>query len=203
MKIYHYSSEDGQYLGIGEADICQITGQALIPAFATKIAPPSFDSSKQTCIWKNDTWILNDITKVEKQVTLADVQATAIATLKDQAAAKYIAGFTSSATGTALYYDSDDKTQSQITAAALLALASAQFTVLYPNGITIRARVNATDPESAKKQYVHTGVQIVTLSTDMQKMLAAVKAKLWDYQGKVYAATTTDAVSEIMTAVTW
>ena len=137
-------------------------------------------------------------------VTLAEAQTTAITSLKEQAAEQYIAGFTSSATGTALYYDSDTTTQSQITAASLLAVASStQFATLYPSGITIRAKASSTADDSTKQQYAHTAGQIITLSTDMQTMLAAVKTKLWAYQDSVYAATTAAAVEIIMSAVTW
>ncbi|MBP2646205.1 MAG: hypothetical protein H6Q75_1645, partial [Firmicutes bacterium] len=120
------------------------------------------------------------------------------------AAAEYIAGFSSSATGTALWYDSDTSTQSQITAASLLAVASStQFATLYPSGITIRAKASSTADDSTKQQYAHTADQIITLSTDMQTMLASVKAKLWAYQEKVYGATTAAEVETIMAAVTW
>jgi len=137
-------------------------------------------------------------------VTLSEAQTAAITSLKSQAAEQYIAGFTSSATGTALYYDSDTTTQSQITAASLLAVASStQFATLYPSGITIRAKASSTADDSTKTKYAHTASQIITLSTDMQTMLAAVKTKLWAYQESVYAATTAAAVETIMAAVSW
>jgi len=137
-------------------------------------------------------------------ITLTEAQATAITSLKTQAAAEYIAGFSSSATGTALWYDSDTNTQSQVTAAALLAVASStQFATLYPSGITIRAKTSSTADDSTKQQYAHTADQIITLSTNMQTIIAGVKAKLWAYQEKVYAATTAAEVETIMAAVTW
>ena len=140
----------------------------------------------------------------EVTVTLAEAQTAAIASLKTQAAEQYVAGVTSSATGTALYYDSDTTTQSQITAASLLAVASStQFATLYPSGITIRAKASSSADDSTKQQYAHTADQIITLSTNMQTMLATVKTKLWAYQEKVYAATTAAEVETIMSAVKW
>ncbi|MDF3872966.1 hypothetical protein [Pseudomonas putida] len=41
--VYHFDPTDKFYLGADEADVCQITGQPLIPGSATLQAPPSFD----------------------------------------------------------------------------------------------------------------------------------------------------------------
>jgi len=140
----------------------------------------------------------------EVNVTLAEAQKVAIASLKVQAAEQYIAGFTSNATGAALYYDSDTTTQSQITAASLLAVASStQFATLYSDGIAIRAKGSSSADDSTKQQYAHTADQIITLSTNMQTMLSTVKTRLWAYQEKVYAATIVAEVETIMTAVSW
>jgi hypothetical protein len=133
-------------------------------------------------------------------VPLADAKLAKLSSLKDSAAEAYVAGFSSSATGASLWYDSDTSTQSQITSASLLALASATtFNTMYPSGLTIRAKASSTADDSTKVQCAHTASQIITLSTDMQAMLAKVKAKLWGYQETIYSATT---VSEV-DAVSW
>jgi len=139
-----------------------------------------------------------DGTPQEIEVTLAQAQTAKLAELNTAAANAYVAGFSSSATSAALWYDSDDKTQVQITAAALLALASeTKFTTMYPSGLTIRAKATSTADDNTKVKYFHTATQIVTLDTDMQTMLATVKAKLWTYQEAVYTATTVSAVESI------
>lgn len=129
--------------------------------------------------------------------TLAEVQAVKLAVLSAVAAAAYVAGFSSSATGSALWYDSDKDTQSRITSAALLSLNETPFAVLYPNGITIRAKASQTANDSTKQQYQHTAAQIFQLAKDMETMISTVQTKLWGLQAQVNAATTTDAVNAI------
>lgn len=41
--VYHFDPTDKFYLGADEADVCQVTGQPLVPGSATLQAPPSFD----------------------------------------------------------------------------------------------------------------------------------------------------------------
>jgi hypothetical protein len=41
--VYHFDRTDKFYLGFSEADVCQITGQPLVPGSATLKAPPLFD----------------------------------------------------------------------------------------------------------------------------------------------------------------
>lgn len=42
--VYHFDRTDKFYLGAGEADLCPITGESLIPGSATLQAPPSFET---------------------------------------------------------------------------------------------------------------------------------------------------------------
>lgn len=41
--VYHFDPTDKFYLGVDEADVCQITGQPLVPGSATLQMPPPFD----------------------------------------------------------------------------------------------------------------------------------------------------------------
>jgi hypothetical protein len=65
MKIYHYDSSNGAFIGTNEADPnpCR-AGSFLIPAFATEIAPPTI-SEKQFASWNGSEWELKDIPEPE------------------------------------------------------------------------------------------------------------------------------------------
>lgn len=65
MNIYNYDPIDGQFISKSIADESPLEkGAHLIPAHATTIAPPAFDSQKETCVFGNNTWIVS-----EKQTT--------------------------------------------------------------------------------------------------------------------------------------
>lgn len=59
MRIYHYNPTTGQYLGASEADICPITQEPLIPAFATTEAPPAVGENQYNA-WENGAWTTKD-----------------------------------------------------------------------------------------------------------------------------------------------
>jgi hypothetical protein len=56
MKIFHYHSGTGVYLGSGLADESPLEpGVWLVPAHATSTAPPKAQAGKQQ-VWINGTW---------------------------------------------------------------------------------------------------------------------------------------------------
>ena len=67
MIIYHYDRETKQYLGSSEADICPITGNPVIPAWATD-KQPQLISENQRIVFDNGNWILEDIPQPESKV---------------------------------------------------------------------------------------------------------------------------------------
>ncbi len=60
MKIYHYDHLSGNYLGSSEGEYCPITGQLLVPAWATTQKPPTHNA-QQLLKWQNGVWTLEDI----------------------------------------------------------------------------------------------------------------------------------------------
>lgn len=61
MKIYHYDSSTGAFVGTSKADPNpRRAGSFLIPAFATEIAPLGA-SEKQFARWNGSEWELKDI----------------------------------------------------------------------------------------------------------------------------------------------
>jgi len=136
---------------------------------------------------------------VENTPALEDVKSEKLRYLDSAAAAAYVVGFESAASGTALWYDSDEKSQIQITNAALLAIASAEvFAGMYPSGITIRAKATIDTSDVLKQQISHSAAQTIVLGTDMQAMLKAKKDILWARQKAVNDATTVEAVEAIV-----
>lgn len=48
ILVYHYESEAKFFLGTSRADLCKIARTPLVPAFATLIAPPSFETDGES-----------------------------------------------------------------------------------------------------------------------------------------------------------
>ena len=60
MKIYHYNSVSGEYLGVDTARPDPLeAGKFLIPAHATALEPPELEDGK-ACVFKNGAWFLID-----------------------------------------------------------------------------------------------------------------------------------------------
>lgn len=138
--------------------------------------------------------------------SLADAQVAKLAGLNAAAAAAYVAGFYSSASGTQLWYDSDTDTQNVINRQYLIALSApgdysaTQFFPGVPVGVTpVRARLHPTDPDSAKTIQLLNAAQMVQLGNDLAAAWAAVKGTLWSLQAKVYVAMT----KADLDAITW
>ena len=132
--------------------------------------------------------------------TFTSVQTTALSAVDSAASAAYTSGFTSSANGTAMIYDSDSYTQTEIqTTAALAASSPTNFAAQFPNGFPIRAKASAT----AAKQIIYlTAAQLITLATDWVTRYKAIKAQVWALQTQIQAATTIDASQAIAITIT-
>ncbi len=168
--------------------------------------------TKQPLSWEiGDTYIaeLADLfatqqNRLNRPPTFQQLQAAKIAALNSAAAAAYVAGFYSSASGTKLWYDSDVDTQNVLNRQYLIALSnpdvysSTVFFTGVPVGVTpVRARQHATDPDSAKTVQLINAAQMVQLGADLAAAWAGVKGTLWGLQAKVYAAATADALAAI------
>ncbi|MGK7926892.1 MAG: hypothetical protein AB4290_16895 [Spirulina sp.] len=76
MIIYHYHPQTQQFLGEGQADRDPLqSGNFLIPAHATPIAPPEIPDGKRA-IFKSESrkWILEDIPTVPQPDTDPSIQ---------------------------------------------------------------------------------------------------------------------------------
>jgi len=153
------------------------------------------------------TWVAagNTPTPVP-ETTLQQAQTNQLNKFSMAAANAYIAGFTSTATGTALWYDSDADTQTVINRQYLIALSNptvysaTTFFAGAPVGTTpVRAKANQTAADSAKTVQYLNAVQMVQLGNDLASAWSAVKAHLWAQQAAVNLATTVEAVL----AITW
>ncbi len=132
--------------------------------------------------------------------TFAAAQSAKLSAVDSAASAAYTSGFTSSANGTAMIYDSDSYTQTEIqTTAALAASSPTNFAAQFPNGFPIRAKASAT----AAKQIIYlTAAQLITLATDWVTRYKAIKAQVWALQTQIQAATTIDALQAIAITIT-
>jgi hypothetical protein len=145
----------------------------------------------------NETATLSEVT-----VSLAQMQAIKIAAIDTAATAAYTGGFTSSANGMALYYDSDQYTQQEIALAAALAAAdNTQFTTNFASGFPIRAKASSSAADSTKSEYYLTAAQTITLGSDWIVRYKAIKAQVWTLKASVYACTTAAATSAITISI--
>lgn len=142
----------------------------------------------------------------EDQPTIDQLRQAKLDELNKAAANAYISGFSSAASGTSLWYDSDADTQNVINRQFLIALSSptvyssTHFFVGVPVGVTpVRARPQSTDSDSAKTIQLLGASQMVQLGNDLATAWAGVKDTLWSLQAKVYAAMTLADLD----AITW
>lgn len=80
MKIHHYNAQNGEYLGEGQADESPLEpGVFLVPAHATKTAPPAAVAGKVRA-FEGGAWVQRNIPAppVKTQAEL-DAEATAAA----------------------------------------------------------------------------------------------------------------------------
>ena len=122
-------------------------------------------------------------------------KANKLQELNEAANRAYVSGFSSAASGTSLWYDSDIDTQNVINRQFLIALSNpavystTQFFVGVPVGVTpVRARPQQTDPDSEKTIQLLNASQMIQLGNDLAVAWASIKSTLWGLQAKVYAA---------------
>ncbi|SJZ59185.1 hypothetical protein [Megasphaera cerevisiae] len=131
---------------------------------------------------------------------LESAKATALASINSVAGTAYVSGFTSSANGTALIYDSDTYTQTEIQTSAALASANVtEFNTQFASGFPIRAKASAT---ASKEEIYLTAAQLITLCTDWITRYKAIKAQVWALQSKINACTTAAEVTAISISIT-
>lgn len=70
MIVYFYDSETGEYRGSGNAQPNPLEGGFILPAFATKKAPPT-TGQNQTCCFVDNDWVLVPDFRGQKQVEVA------------------------------------------------------------------------------------------------------------------------------------
>ena len=128
-------------------------------------------------------------------ITLAEAQSTALQSVDTAAAAAYVGGFQSSATGTTLYYDSDRDTQDEIRSASVLAACNPeQFAASFSEGFPIRGR---SSKDAEKQKCFLTAAQTITLGNDWTARMKEIKSQVWSLQSKINACTKADDVEAI------
>ena len=107
----------------------------------------------------------------------------------------YTNGFTSSATGSALIYDSQEDDQNNIKTLFLISLSSNFATdPLYMGYVTLRAREEAG---GEKLKYLHSKEQMEVLVGDLAKHISTIKENVWNLQDKVKAANTKEDLDKV------
>jgi hypothetical protein len=137
-------------------------------------------------------------------LTLAQAQANQLSIINAAAVAELTAGFSSSASGTAMWYDSDNESQllySNLYADARAGLYSTTtYMTGYAAGIApIRAKASQSAADSTKAVQQLTQAEFLVLYDDWRTLYTTVKAKQWTLQSEIAAATTVSAVQ----AITW
>lgn len=145
--------------------------------------------------------------------TPAEAAAAKMVAIDRAAAAAYVGGFYSSATGVPLWYDSDEETQRLLEGLGRRTMLPDWATLVrYPgmmppcpaDSAPIRARPTAESPAADKAVEYLTGEQINVLIADLDTHLFAVKSHIWAQQMTVYLALATGATAaEIEALPAW
>jgi hypothetical protein len=140
--------------------------------------------------------------------TLNEEAAMKLAELDHDAAKAYIAGFYSEASGQRLYYDSDIDTQKKLDGIIQrTTLPDWETKVRYPGAAPagkapIRAKPQASDPDSLKEIQLLDAAQLKKLVDDLDSHLFAVNATIWQKQGEVKTAYDAGDIAGVK-AVSW
>ena len=127
--------------------------------------------------------------------TLEVLKADKLLFISNTARDAYTGGFTSSATGPTLLYDSQEDDQNNIKTLFLISLSSNFSTdPLYMGYVTIRAREVAGGD---KIKYLHSKKQIEVLVEDLAKHISTIKEKVWNLQDQVKAANTKESLDKV------
>lgn len=89
MQIYHYNSTTFDFIAAGTADTSPLEEDVyLIPAHATEVAPPEFNSTSHTCRFIDGVWVVAEIPQPEPEPqtppTLDDVKAIKLTKLAEK-----------------------------------------------------------------------------------------------------------------------
>ncbi|KAG0188260.1 hypothetical protein DFQ28_005152 [Apophysomyces sp. BC1034] len=130
QTVYNYHPETGELVSCSEADPSPLEpGVFLIPALATDIAPP--DTGKgQVAVFSKGKWTVKTIPVPSPSELLARARQGQLAAIVSACQSAIVAGFSSSALGTAYLYPSADTDQRNLLSIVLAAQGqNAQWTV--------------------------------------------------------------------------
>jgi hypothetical protein len=185
MKIVHYDIATGAILALYDSDIR--------PAPDPAEGVAALEMSDEAWAQIGPGWTVSDSVPTPPGApSLADVQATRIATLRAACAATIIGGYTSAALGAAHSYPSLPTDQANMTASVLASLLPDQ-----PADWT--TPFWCADAAGVWTFVPHTAVQIRTAGQDGKAMVVAAQDRLRDLSAQVAAAETAEAVR----AITW
>ena len=125
---------------------------------------------------------------------LDELKAQKLAAIDQWTAAKITGGFTSSASGEPVKYDSDKDTQLTMQGIALN-VHTAQFAEKYPEGCPVRGYA---DGASAKSVYMLTAEQVLAWCADLSIHIGTCKQEGWAKQAAVQAATSKEELDAIV-----
>jgi len=135
-------------------------------------------------------------------LTLAEAQTAQLNIINNTALTVLSDGFNSTATGTALWYDSDAESQLLYTNLYDDAKSGAYATTTYMTGYSagvapIRSKASQSAADSTKVVQQLTQAQFLQLYQDWKVFYTSTKAHQWTLQAEINAATTIAAVQAI------
>jgi len=136
-------------------------------------------------------------------LTLAEAQANQLNIINNTAINVLSGGFSSTATGTALWYDSDAESQLLYTNLYDDAKSGTYATTTYMTGYSagvapIRSKASQSAADSTKIVQQLTQTQFLQLYQDWKVFYTSTKAHQWTLQAEINAATTLEAVQAIV-----
>ena len=128
----------------------------------------------------------------EPEETLEELKTKKLRKLSSLTAAKITGGFTSSATGQEVKYDSDMDTQVTMQG---IEVNAEQIDTVYPTGVPVRGYVGDSDAKTI--QYV-SGEQVKQWLADLSMHIGTCKQWGWEKQAEINACGTIEELEKII-----
>lgn len=203
MLIYLFDPQTKEYIGVQDAltdpleSMLQGKEIFLLPADATFIEPlPNKPNYKIK--WNGSAWEYEENTKDKEpeppKPTFEELKERKLNEVNYWTAQKITGGFTSSASGQPVTYDSDKDTQLTMQGIALNA-DTPLFAQKYPDGCPVRGYDKDSD---VKTIHYLNGKQVMQWMADLSMHIGACKQEGWALQDKISKAKTAQALDKIV-----
>ncbi len=191
-KLYTFDLITGKYIGEVDAELdewqTEIAGYECYIPIANSVWEKPEEKIGYTPYMYQGEWVL------VKDPSLDELKMKKLKEVDKWTADKIVGGFTSSATGSPVKYDSDTDTQLTMQGIALNVNTSL-FAEKYPNGCPVRGYAEGANTKSI---FMLTPEQVMQWQADLSIHIGDCKVAGWQKQAEVNACTTKEQLDAII-----